>query len=426
VLRDGAFGELFVDGHRPAEGRHIFASIQSLAQISLDDIAPDAFDVVVVDEFHHAAASTYERLLTRLRPRILLGLTATPERTDGQSVLKWFDGRIAVELRLWDALERGLLCPFQYFGLHDDTDLSRVQWSRRGYDVAALENVYTSNQGRVSLIIKAIWDKIANPRAMRALGFCVSVAHARFMAGEFSRQGLPSTAVSAETSSAERDGALRDLKDGKINVLFCVDLFNEGSIYLRWTLCSSCARRRAPWSFFNNSAEDYGGPIANRVSQSWTSLEERIAVSALICGSVHWWAATARSSSAKFETASHDSLLDVRSNSTGLLPRSLWITSRAALAPALLIFLGSYGLSLMPSGTLELIKIRSGSLISCAMPRLRLMICTGRQVGPGRAFDARLACLAFLKARMKIDCREQFRVCFIWMIQSACHCTGAQ
>jgi superfamily II DNA or RNA helicase/HKD family nuclease len=228
VLRDGAFGELFVDGHRPAEGRHVFASIQSLAQVSLDDIAPDAFDVVVVDEFHHAAASTYERLLTHLRPRILLGLTATPERTDGQSVLKWFDGRIAVELRLWDALERGLLCPFQYFGLHDDTDLSRVQWSRRGYDVAALQNVYTGNQGRVSLVIKAIWDKITNPRAMRALGFCVSVVHARFMASEFSRHGLPSKAVSAETSSDQREGALRDLKDGKINVLFCVDLFNEG------------------------------------------------------------------------------------------------------------------------------------------------------------------------------------------------------
>jgi superfamily II DNA or RNA helicase/HKD family nuclease len=228
VMRDGAFGELFVEGQRPVEGRHVFASIQSLAQISLGDIAPDAFDVVVVDEFHHAAASTYERLLTHLRPRILLGLTATPERTDGQSVLKWFDDRIAVELRLWDALERGLLCPFQYFGLHDETDLSRIQWSRRGYDVHALEQVYTSNQGRVSLVIEAIWDKIANPRAIRALGFCVSIAHARFMASEFSRQGLASTAVSAETPVAEREGALRDLKHGKINVLFCVDLFNEG------------------------------------------------------------------------------------------------------------------------------------------------------------------------------------------------------
>lgn len=228
VLRDGSFGELFVDGHRPDEGRHVFASIQSLARVDLDGIRPDAFDVVVVDEFHHAAAPTYERLLGHLRPHILLGLTATPERTDGQSVLKWFDGRIAVELRLWDALERGLLCPFQYFGLHDNTDLSRVQWSRRGYDTATLENLYTGDQARVSLIIQAIQDKIASPSAMRALGFCVSVAHAEFMAREFGRRGLAAVAVSADTRAEEREQALRDLRDGTVNVIFCVDLFNEG------------------------------------------------------------------------------------------------------------------------------------------------------------------------------------------------------
>ena len=228
VLRDGSFGELLVDGHRPEHGRHVFASIQSLDQIELADIAPDAFDVVVVDEFHHAAAPTYERLLNHLRPRILLGLTATPERTDGKSVLEWFDGRIAVELRLWDALERGLLCPFQYFGVHDDTDLTRVQWSRRGYDAAALEHIYTGDQARVSLILQALQDKISEPTRMRALGFCVSIEHARFMAREFSRRGLPSVAVSGETSSEDREAALRDLRDCKVNVVFCVDLFNEG------------------------------------------------------------------------------------------------------------------------------------------------------------------------------------------------------
>ena len=228
VLRDGSFGELLVDGQRPEHRRHVFASVQSLAQIDLADIAPDAFDVVVVDEFHHAAAPTYDRLLKHLKPRILLGLTATPERTDGRGVLEWFDGRIAVELRLWDALDRGLLSPFQYFGVHDGTDLSRVQWSRRGYDAGALDNVYTGDQARVSLVVQAIQDKIASPASMRALGFCVSVAHARFMAREFTRRGLPSVAVSAETSGQERDVALRDLRDRQVNVVFCVDLFNEG------------------------------------------------------------------------------------------------------------------------------------------------------------------------------------------------------
>src|SRR5690606_25704991 len=119
---------------------------------------------------------------------------------------------IAVELRLWDALERGLLCPFQYFGVHDGTDLSRVQWSRRGYDVPALERVYTGDQIRVSLIVHAIEDRIARPSAMRALGFCVSVAHAEFMAREFTRRGLPSVAVSAETPAVAREDALRALR----------------------------------------------------------------------------------------------------------------------------------------------------------------------------------------------------------------------
>ena len=146
VLRSGDFGELYVDGHRPDEWRHVFASIQSLAQVDLEQLDPAAFDVVIVDEFHHAAAPTYRRLLEHLfegdeaqaprqPPRILLGLTATPERTDAEDILHYFDNHIAVEMRLWDALERGLLCPFQYFGLHDNTDLSSVRWSRKGYDI---------------------------------------------------------------------------------------------------------------------------------------------------------------------------------------------------------------------------------------------------------------------------------------------------
>mgnify|MGYP003382201358 CR=1 FL=1 len=228
VLRDGAFGELLVEGRKPQQGRHVFASIQSLAQIDLAEIPPETFDVVVVDEFHHAAATTYSRLLSHLQPKVLLGLTATPERTDGRSILEWFDGRIAVELRLWDALERGLLSPFQYFGLHDETDLSQIPWSRGGYDIPRLENLYTGNQARVSMILEAIRSKVTAPRRMRALGFCVSVKHAEFMASEFNRQGLPAVAVSGDTPIELRESALRNLRDGSVNVVFCVDLFNEG------------------------------------------------------------------------------------------------------------------------------------------------------------------------------------------------------
>ncbi len=152
VLRDGIFGELYVDGSRPEEGRHIFASVQSLAQVPLAQLPPKSFDIVIIDEFHHAAAPTYERLLNHFEPRELIGLTATPERADGRSVLDWFGGRIAAELRLWEALERGLLCPFQYFGVADGTDLSGVAWTRGGYQDSELENLYTANDARVRLV----------------------------------------------------------------------------------------------------------------------------------------------------------------------------------------------------------------------------------------------------------------------------------
>ncbi|MGH7821480.1 MAG: DUF3427 domain-containing protein [Candidatus Binatia bacterium] len=231
VLRDGSFGELYVDGHRPDEWKHVFASVQSLQSILKDnpgELDPTAFDVVIVDEFHHAEAPTYRRLLEHVKPKILLGLTATPERADGQSVLEWFDGRIAAELRLWDALERQILSPFQYFGLHDETDLSNLTWKRRGYDTRELENLYTGNHARVRLVVQAMRDKIASPAKIRALGFCVSVAHAEFMAHELNRLGIPALAVSGESRPDERDNALRALRERQVAVLFSVDLYNEG------------------------------------------------------------------------------------------------------------------------------------------------------------------------------------------------------
>ena len=115
VLAEGSFGELSVGGDRPEAWRHVFASIQGLGTVldgRFGGMGADQFDVVIVDEFHHAAASTYERLLSLVTPKVLLGLTATPERSDGGVILRWFDGHVAAELRVWEALERDLLCPF--------------------------------------------------------------------------------------------------------------------------------------------------------------------------------------------------------------------------------------------------------------------------------------------------------------------------
>ncbi len=228
VLRDGNFGEEFYDGTRPEEGRHVFASIQSLANLDLSTVDPHTFDVLIVDEFHHAAAATYDRILQHFKPEILLGLTATPERADGGDIRTWFDGHIAAELRLWDAIDRGLLAPFQYFGVHDDVDLSHVTWTRGRYDEGELEHLYTANDARVNMILQATQDRIADLRTMRALGFCVGVSHARFMAERFSRAGIPSMALTADTPKSDRDDAVRRLRKRELNALFTVDLFNEG------------------------------------------------------------------------------------------------------------------------------------------------------------------------------------------------------
>ena len=228
VLRDGAFGELFVGGDRPDRWTHVFASVQSLSRLDLDAVAADRWSMVVVDEFHHAEAPTYSRLLDHLRPRVLLGLTATPERTDGRDVRRWFDGRFAAELRLWEAVDRGLLCPFQYFGVADDTDLSAVQWRRGGYATEELERVYTGDDARVRKVVQALRNTVADLASMRALGFCVSVAHAEYMSRRFNDHGIAAIAVSGETAPDVRADALRALRDRRLNIVFAVDLFNEG------------------------------------------------------------------------------------------------------------------------------------------------------------------------------------------------------
>jgi superfamily II DNA or RNA helicase/HKD family nuclease len=228
VLGDAAFGERYVGGERPQRWEHVFASVQSLTALGIENIAPDRFDVVVIDEFHHAQATTYRRLLTHLQPKELLGLTATPERGDGVDVRSFFGERTAAELRLWDALESDLLCPFHYFGVHDETDLSRLDWRKGDYDVSALESLYTADDARVRIVLRELRKRLLDPRSMRALGFCVSVRHAEYMAARFTAAGIPALAVSASTSAEDRATALRELRDRQINVLFAVDLFNEG------------------------------------------------------------------------------------------------------------------------------------------------------------------------------------------------------
>ena len=223
------FGELWVDGRKPSRWENVFASIQSITASEATSLDPQRFDVVIVDEFHHAASASYEALLDHLRPKHLLGLTATPERTDGLDIRRWFGGRITIEIRLWDALEQGLLSPFHYFGIHDATDLASVTWRRgTGYDATELTNIYTANDIWTSKVLEAVHEKIGNPAEMRALGFCVSIEHATFVADRFNQAGIASLAVTSHTPDDDRRQALADLRTGKVQALFTVDLYNEG------------------------------------------------------------------------------------------------------------------------------------------------------------------------------------------------------
>ena len=229
ALRDASFAEKWISGSRPQRFDHVFASIQSLNAANLEDLAPDHFDVVIVDEFHHAAAPSYRKLLDHVQPRELLGLTGTPERSDDLSILHWFDDRIAAELRLWDAIDQQRLCPFMYFGIHDGLDLTDIPWRRgQGYDVQALSNLYTSTDAWARTVLQEVARLADDPTMMRALGFCVSIEHAQFMAAHFNKHCVPAVAVWGDSSPADRASALRDLAAGKVRVVFSVDLFNEG------------------------------------------------------------------------------------------------------------------------------------------------------------------------------------------------------
>lgn len=228
ALRDGSFGEMLGDGSEPDTWAHVFANIQSLTTERLKDIPTDHFDVVIVDEFHHAAAKSYDQLLKHLRPRILLGLTATPERTDGENILHWFDGRIASEMRLWEALDQSLLSPFQYFGIGGAPNASGVRWSGGAYDRSQLSGLYTADDMFALRVLQATQAKVVDITQMRALGFCVDLEHARFMTDKFNQRGVKATMVSGESNSKERDAALRALAGREVQIVFTVDLFNEG------------------------------------------------------------------------------------------------------------------------------------------------------------------------------------------------------
>ncbi|MCX7799146.1 MAG: DUF3427 domain-containing protein [Fimbriimonadales bacterium] len=228
VLRDGQFGELLTGQETPELWNHVFATVQSLSRWEDERLAGLETDVLVIDEFHHAEAATYRRLLDLVRRNELLALTATPERTDGVNVADWFGGP-TYELRLWHALDRGLLCPFHYWGIDDGTDLSRVEWRDGRYDVRGLEREFIERgQPRVEAILRHLSEKVEDVSAMRAVAFCVSVRHAEYMAEEFRRSGLRAEALHASLEPGLRADIEQRFRRGDLQLVCTVDLFNEG------------------------------------------------------------------------------------------------------------------------------------------------------------------------------------------------------
>jgi len=229
VLNDFNFGQLYVDGKKPTDIAHLFISIQSFNAANFTTCtSSDYYDYIVIDEFHHAAAASYQKLLAYYQSKILLGLTATPDRMDGKDILKYFDGRIASKMLLGEAIDRNLLSTFQYFGVTDDVDYRKMTWTRGRYDVSELEKVYTADTRRCALVLNSVRKYVTDMEEVKGLGFCVSVAHADYMAAYFNKHGVPSISLSAKSVDDIREDAKQDLVSGKIKFIFVVDLYNEG------------------------------------------------------------------------------------------------------------------------------------------------------------------------------------------------------
>ncbi len=228
ILKDNNFGELWVDGIEPENYGYVFASVQTLNNRLNSLYLSDTFyDFIIVDEVHHIAAASYRPILSQFNPKILLGLTATPERMDGEDILKDFCDNIAAEIRLPEALNRRLLCPFQYFGITDSVDLSHVQWQNGKYLPSELTRIYTQNDRRVSDIIFNLNKYLKDINDVRALCFCVTQEHAQFMAEKFVLAGLKADYL-VSSRNEFREELRRKILEKTINYLFVVDIFNEG------------------------------------------------------------------------------------------------------------------------------------------------------------------------------------------------------
>jgi superfamily II DNA or RNA helicase/HKD family nuclease len=234
VLRVADFGELLVGQHAASRFDHLFCSVDMLHNRRLwEQVGAEFYDFIIVDEVHHGPAASYRSIFEKFSPKILLGLTATPERMDGASVAADFGNRFAAEIRLPEALEEKLLCPFHYFGVADPVSVADDSfWKNGHYDTQALERVYTGAhllaQQRLETVVGALLRYEPDLTRVRGLAFCVSIGHAQFMADEFNKRGIKSAVLIGETDDESRTRLVQELRAGKLTFIFARDVLNEG------------------------------------------------------------------------------------------------------------------------------------------------------------------------------------------------------
>ncbi|MBR2142523.1 DEAD/DEAH box helicase family protein [Anaerovibrio sp.] len=229
-IRNNDTKGFFMNNHKDVTSKLIFASVATLGQekyLTEEYFARDSFDYIVIDEFHHAVTRQYQRIIEYFKPKFLLGLTATPERMDGRDIFSLCDYNIPYEVNLAEAINKGWLVPFHYYGIYDDTNYDAIDRQNGHYQIQSLTRAYIANGQRNSLIMEN-YRKYARRQAM---GFCCSREHAESMAKYFCENGIKAVAVYSGDRGVyaqDRDKALYELKKGNIDVIFSVDMFNEG------------------------------------------------------------------------------------------------------------------------------------------------------------------------------------------------------
>ncbi|MFD2212377.1 DEAD/DEAH box helicase family protein [Metabacillus endolithicus] len=223
IIKESTFG-IYNGNKKEANVDHVFASIFTLSMKQhLEVFKPDDFDLIVIDEFHHAAAASYQRVLDYFQPSFLLGITATPDRNDNKDVYSICAGNVAYRIDFLEAIQRDWLAPFQYYGVYDETDYSNITWLGNRYDEEELLQAQLKDE-----MAQNILDAWVKHKKSKTLVFCSSIKQATFLSQFFNQNNYNTISLHSKQKDIRRDEAIKQLEQGELDAIFTVDLFNEG------------------------------------------------------------------------------------------------------------------------------------------------------------------------------------------------------